>query len=990
MQNECKMKKVMTNKLLYVLTLLLLSRLLCCCIDERASEGVADTDKLKEVTFSVKVPGKSSSKTYALAEGDENEVSSIAILLFDGNGNYTYRPIYSNAITTDTSDSKIKTFTIQAPEGTYDMVILANARTSLNNALGNSINSGDPKALVLSQLLLLNSGKWNAVPGSAGYVPIPMWGEIQGVVISGSMPANKRVSLTRMVCKIDLSLTTSAAKSKFNLESVRLYNYNDRGQVVPQAANWNSATHVATAPSIPTSAQKPSNPAGSPLLFDGTAITKDPTAPSRGVACLNEIYTFEATAGSSSALSSNTCLVVGGVYAGDSQATYYRVDLVNTTNTETGATVTYLPLLRNHQYMMSIIDVKGSGFPTPEDAFNSRPINIVATVVEWNEALITDIAFDEQYLLGVSAGEFIFSREARTAADDDNTLFVTTDYPTGWRVQKIIDTEGNDVNSVTNTSSGWLSLSSTSGASGATVSTRLHLTENSTSQPRTAFIHLIAGRLSYIVKVQQSIDSKLGLSIIDRNGAPITVLEFPSTTREVANGTPPTTQLFKLLWSPTSSDLYFTSTAVNNPFIFASGAGLSDIPATGNLTSGSKIYTVQPPAITPAQLSADPFYERSSIYYYNLFVGTTTINKVLTLRQYVCNLVADTKTSYWLNGGTYTFRVRSNTDWRIKAVTQTTTQGNGSLLNLQTSDNLRVGATGGSNTTEGDPITFRVAENRVNLIGKIDVVFESTSTPQSFNDITVTLDLRHEYYPDPHTGWAGSNIYWDGSKLTFDDVGDQTHCTYWGVYFQWGGLTGISPAGYYYDSTTLLYPPKTSPEPAGSREWSTGIPRATDAAISSNPPVGRTERDRGYLYELDTTTETGDICKYLTEQAGGRLHGKKWRMPTSNEFETPSSYGNWTYGSVPPEAAADGTSSISSGRIKRDIGIPFFPAAGGRIFDTGRWNNIGDHSDCWSASPCTSFTNTTSYSMYLSSGSVMSAYDSPRRMYGHSVRCVTE
>ncbi|MCD7940392.1 MAG: FimB/Mfa2 family fimbrial subunit [Bacteroides intestinalis] len=38
----------------------------------------------------------------------------------------------------------------------------------------------------------------------------------------------------------------------------------------------------------------------------------------------------------------------------------------------------------------------------------------------------------------------------------------------------------------------------------------------------------------------------------------------------------------------------------------------------------------------------------------------------------------------------------------------------------------------------------------------------------------IKITQASQYYPEPHKGWAGSNIYWDGSKLTFDDVGGTT------------------------------------------------------------------------------------------------------------------------------------------------------------------------------------------------------------------------
>lgn len=156
--------------------------LLCCCTDDRDSFNISGNAKDNTVTFSVRVPGSASpSKTKALGEADENEVRTIEILLFDTDGNYTYQPLYSNTITTDPDDSKLKTFTVKVPEGTYNMVVLANARASVAAILGD-IAQGDSKASVMDKLLLSNSGKWNSSPAGEGYIPIPMWGQILSLI----------------------------------------------------------------------------------------------------------------------------------------------------------------------------------------------------------------------------------------------------------------------------------------------------------------------------------------------------------------------------------------------------------------------------------------------------------------------------------------------------------------------------------------------------------------------------------------------------------------------------------------------------------------------------------------------------------------------------------------------------------------------------------------------------------------------------------------
>ena len=87
-----------------------------------------------------------------------------------------------------------------------------------------------------------------------------------------------------MVSKIDVALTNTDATNNFTLESIRLYNYNNKGYIAPLSGNWDQAQNVVTGASVPTGSILTQGP----LLYDGTAITTAHTASS------GEIYTFEA------------------------------------------------------------------------------------------------------------------------------------------------------------------------------------------------------------------------------------------------------------------------------------------------------------------------------------------------------------------------------------------------------------------------------------------------------------------------------------------------------------------------------------------------------------------------------------------------------------------------------------------------------------------------------------------------------------------------
>lgn len=482
MSNVLKMKQIKIHTVLHILVFLLLP-LLCCCIDEQDKPEVPVGDSEKIVTFSLQIQRSSSLKTYALTRNDEDEVRTIAILLFDENKKYIHQPIYCNTITSDLA------FTVKIPKGTYDVVVLANANSSLADILGN-IHVGDAKSDVLNKLVVINSGEWNTDVSSSSYTLIPMWGEIQNCDV-GTVSSASSIKLLRMLSKIDVILSTDA-QANFNLKSVRLYNYMDRGKLVPDAVDWNS-TNIVNDPSIPSLFNKLGNPLKSPvtasLKYDGNAIEKDQSG--RGISCTDEIYTFEAVAGTASTLSENTCFVIGGYYKDDVQETFYRVDIANIT----GGNNKFLPLLRNSNYKININKVSDRGFNSPDEAFNSNPMNIQAGVVMWNDGRYISFEINDDYLLGVSKSSFTFMQQGRNNTSNDNDLSIITDYPGGWIIDKIVGEDGNPVS--------WLSCSRSAGSSPQGDNIKLIVDQYDNGTIRTAFIHIKAERLIYIVKVVQ-------------------------------------------------------------------------------------------------------------------------------------------------------------------------------------------------------------------------------------------------------------------------------------------------------------------------------------------------------------------------------------------------------------------------------------------------------------------------------------------------------
>ncbi|GHV06333.1 hypothetical protein FACS189416_6870 [Bacteroidia bacterium] len=269
------------------------------------------------------------------------------------------------------------------------------------------------------------------------------------------------------------------------------------------------------------------------------------------------------------------------------------------------------------------------------------------------------------------------------------------------------------------------------------------------------------------------------------------------------------------------------------------------------------------------------------------------------------------------------------------------------------------------------------------LFGKKPIEFKSV-TVSAYKDVPQEELLRLH--------WAGSNIYWDGTKLTFADSDDKSKEQYQGVFFKWGSLVGMSPTGGGWSGKTY-YPTN----PGVDDRWTTD---ATKYATYANIPyaVGSAapyDRDHAYLTAITNDVATGadtikalkgDICVYLTK-VGAAPKGKRWRMPTSKEFDaTEEFYTKSGDFAVITTQNVYGTTPIPSGWRRNNLNTPYFPASstrtGGTVLPVG---TLGVY---WSSSASDAnqgydfyFNNLRVYTEWVGNGS---------RANGFTVRCVAE
>lgn len=699
------------------------------CMVNSTDYDVNKTSQTKTVKFSLSVPGgampKPSSRT--LSEGEEKQIANIDVLAFHTTGEYAGKLAKKEKGTLISGN----TFEVKLPEGVYDLVVFGNA-SSIIDATSGLIPQTVGKAEAVNSLIVSNpDGYWESET-------IPMWGYADNVTINEttSLTGENAIDMTRMTAKIDVQVIAAAAgtnNENFELTSVRLYNYNTVGRLAPDVDNnWNptggvvnEGKGIATAPTLPTERGAVTG-VDNPLVFEQKhGLTANNL--------FNTIYTFEADNGSETTLSTNPCLVIGGKYQGGAE-TFYRVDFVQ----KSGETYTYLDLLRNHRYVISINSVTGKGHPDPGEAFNSRSVNINVNILEWEEGGINDIVFDGQNYLGVSQSAFEFTRDSYDEGSMDNELRIRTDVPAGWSAKVWADSEGQvSVPTDDTTEEPWLRIDPVSGSGEDTPTNKmiLKVDENNSGADRIAYIHIRAGRLIYKVKVTQVFTSRLMLML--RN--PVTQVEVQEYTW-IPKSTTPEDLRFDLIWGPKSSNVLTNhikwKSESSGMIVFHVESGYDGIAEEdgtipgGQLGAGKKSYKIRPVWVDP-----DEFPNTSSEIEFTVDDGFGGIlRKTLRLRYFRYHLLTDIAPEYLLEGQTEKINVKANFPWKITAVDDSDEilQNPGAL----------VGVIGGDNTTTGDALSFTMSPPTYygSKHGKTATIKVTSLIDNSIWNITVTAE----------------------------------------------------------------------------------------------------------------------------------------------------------------------------------------------------------------------------------------------------------
>lgn len=394
---------------------LALGALLASCTEELSSEVIPGSGGGKagesEVTLKLQVPGAATGNTRAITADAEKKVDDLYILAFKvdpdtRNETFEYYVAAKRLTGADGNGQSTWTASLKVKEYKQTFVMVANAQNTnskVNEQIGNLVKEGNSK-VGLEKMEVLEGLAETLSPNEiengfdAANHALTMYGQTEPVKIGLDKTTTLTVALHRIVARVQVKFDGNAAvAAKFSAQEVYLYNFNNRARVIPAFLQETTDTDYEQTATIPDGAEL------YPKTQDGTETVPTYTVTNNAVE--NSIYMFEAAQPQAMTDAEKhlkrPCLIVKGVYEGKS--CYYRVDFAKH---PAKGDVTYMDIVRNHSYNITVTNVSGRGSDTAHEALKSKVANITASVIEWNDNTVGNIEFEGDRVLGIATKEY--------------------------------------------------------------------------------------------------------------------------------------------------------------------------------------------------------------------------------------------------------------------------------------------------------------------------------------------------------------------------------------------------------------------------------------------------------------------------------------------------------------------------------------------------------------------------------------------------------
>lgn len=671
------------------------------------------------VSMSVEGLGLRNPLTRSLTPEGENSTAAerIRVLVFDKDNKFSYEAKVTSYIPSgNPADKKDKgTMTLLAkntPSGdTSTFVMLANVTRSANTDADGLTGKTREEVMQLFTFSMPDKGIWK--DGE-----LPMWGASDPVRVdhsAGAVPQLGTVYLVRAVARVDVGLNLSnisEGASTFDekaggiegitLTKVFFYNTNTTGRVSPfeNGIYWDEANRKAKQPSIPDPA-----PAVTGKIDKTSSIVDEKIL-------LREVYVPEAvnvpTAATQGAngetLPENNTenylkrpyIIVGLTGADKSRPdkeTFFRIDYLKRTGAEADATYEYLPLLRNYRYLVNIKAVGGPGFDTEEDARKGPAANIMYNVVVWNESTMSDVLYDGQYMLGVSADHFTFYREGGSL-----TAKVQTSWPEGFTVEGLpawisYSIKPSDPDKTAPTDEKTVTF---------TVTEHVDASRRWPEKPEDAqntlkAAYVKAGRMKWFLGFEQSKDINVTLQIFadEACSRPLEFIEVNQYGESYGQADKVITKDGRTLTAEEAGArvTFYVKTEPHDlePVFHAEAANPFKIEKAGQLAGGIWKYTVTAPDITGNTEYFDNFNTTYTFTVTHAETGRSASGKLSLLqKEYNAipffdkflhqSLLVSNNSIYLMDGKQKQYYVKANSEYKIELVSALSDNGAGDVI----------------------------------------------------------------------------------------------------------------------------------------------------------------------------------------------------------------------------------------------------------------------------------------------------------------------
>lgn len=349
--------------------------MLCSCVKQ--IDVIPHADQAK-VILSIRTPGSVAAgpRAGSIQTAGETTVDEVHVLVFhdaQGSGDYRFAYLVRGSRIAQQQDRSSR---FEAKLRTADipirLIILANSGALFRTY---APRVGQSEESVRAELETEFSQEGLTAS-------LPMYGQASLPGIDAGETNVIGVTVLRAVARVDVVTRLDAGSPAFELRDVRVYRANDRLRLIPDDVADADAPKV-TAPTVPASAAPLSQP-----------LTK--TAQDRPDS-IGGLYLPESLSVSDSQQrrTAATTVVVGGLFEGDTEVTYYRVDFNSGVEGHPFGQV-----LRNYLYTFTVKRVTASGWPTAEEAATNLSSSMTVEVQPW-EDFASEIYFHDGYL-GVS------------------------------------------------------------------------------------------------------------------------------------------------------------------------------------------------------------------------------------------------------------------------------------------------------------------------------------------------------------------------------------------------------------------------------------------------------------------------------------------------------------------------------------------------------------------------------------------------------------